>query len=65
MAETVTAEQMLQLMQQMQLQILNLQQQNQVLLGHLPTQQTSHAAPAYVPTPKKVKVPTPDIFDGK
>src|SRR5882762_8284576 len=65
MMEQVTTEQMLQLMQQMQQQILNLQQQNQVLLGHLPAQQTSHAAPAYAPTPKKVKVPTPDIFEGK
>jgi len=65
MTEQVTTKQMLQLMQQMQQQILNLQQQNQVLLGHLPTQSTGHAAPAYVPTPKKVKVPTPDIFDGK
>src|SRR5882762_5747545 len=65
MMEQVTTEQMLQLMQQMQQQILNLQQQNQVLLGHLPAQQTGHAAPAYIPTPKKVKVPTPDIFDGK
>src|SRR5882762_1761261 len=65
MTEQVTTEQMLQLMQQMQQQILNLQQQNQVLLGNLPAQQTGHAAPAYIPTPKKVKVPTPDVFDGK
>jgi len=63
--EQVTTEQMLQLMQQMQQQILNLQQQNQVLLGHLPAQSTGHTAPAYVLTPKKVKVPTPDIFDRK
>src|SRR5882762_3332320 len=61
MTEQVTTE----LMQQMQQQILNLQQQNQTLLGHLPAQQTSHVAPAYAPTPKKVKVPTPDVFDGK
>ena len=47
MMEPITTEQMLQLMQQMQLQILNLQQQNQALLGHLPTQQTSHVAPTY------------------
>jgi len=65
MTEQVTTEQMLQLMQQMQQQILNLQQQNQVLLRHLPAQQTSHVAPAYAATPKKVKVPTPDVFDGK
>src|SRR5882762_1800768 len=65
MMEQVTTEQMLLLMQQMQQQILNLQQQNQTLLGHLPAQQTSHMAPAYVPTPKKVKVPMPDVFDGK
>src|SRR5882762_2334741 len=65
MTEQITTEQMLQLMQQMQQQILNLQQQNQTLLRHLPAQQTGHVAPAYVPTPKKVKVPTPDIFDGK
>jgi len=65
MTEQITTEQMLQLMQQMQQQILNLQQQNQMLLGHLPTQQTSHVAPAYVLAPKKVKVPTPDVFDGK
>src|SRR5882762_2253460 len=65
MMEQVTTEQMLQLMQQMQQQILNLQQQNQVLLGHLPAQQTGHVAPMYTATPKKVKVPTPDVFDGK
>src|SRR5882762_9889999 len=65
MTEPITTEQMLQLMQQMQQQIMNLQQQNQMLLGHLPAQQTGHAAPTYVPTPKKVKVPTPDVFDGK
>src|SRR5882762_10234993 len=65
MTEQVTTEQMLQLMQQMQQQILNLQQQNQILLGHLLTQQTGPAAPVYATTPKKVKVPTPDVFDGK
>src|SRR5882762_4956844 len=65
MTEPVTTEQMLQLMQQMQQQILNLQQQNQVLLGHLPAQSTGHVAPAYIPTPRKVKFPTPNIFDGK
>src|SRR5882762_2732499 len=65
MTEQITTEQMLQLMQQMQQQILNLQQQNQTLLRNLPVHQTSHTAPAYVPTPKKVKVPTPDVFDGK
>src|SRR5882762_748583 len=63
--EQVTTKQMLQLMQQMQQQILNLQQQNQILLSNLPTQQTGHVAPAYAPTPKKVKVPTPDVFEGK
>src|SRR5882762_2192302 len=52
MMEQITTEQMLQLMQQMQQQILNLQQQNQTLLGHLPAQQTGNAAPAYVPTSK-------------
>src|SRR5882762_6581409 len=65
MTEQVSTEQMLQLMQQMQQQILNLQQQNQVLLGNLPAQANGHVAPANVLTPKKVKVPTPDIFDGK
>ena len=25
----------------------------------------THMAPAYTPTPKKVKVPTPDIFNRK
>ena len=65
MTEQVTTKQMLQLMQQMQQQILNLQQQNLTLLGHLPAQQTGHVAPTYALTPKKVKVPTPDIFDGK
>src|SRR5882762_7859522 len=65
MTEQVSTEQMLQLMQQMQQQILNLQQQNQILLGNLPAQTTGHTAPAYALTPKKVKVPTPDIFDGK
>ena len=55
MVEQVSTEQMLQLMQQMQQQILNLQQQNQVLLGHLPAQSTGHMAPTYVLTPKKVK----------
>ena len=63
-AEPITTAQMLQMMLQMQLQILNLQQQK-ALLGHLPAQQTGHMAPTYVLTPKKVKVPTPDIFDGK
>src|SRR5882762_5519040 len=47
MMEQVTTEQMLQLMQQMQQQILNLQQQNQVLLRHLPTQSTDRVAPAH------------------
>src|SRR5882762_3229565 len=65
MTEQVSTEQMLQLMQQMQQQILNLQQQNQILLGNLPAQATGHVAPAYALTHKKVKVPTPNIFDGK
>jgi len=56
---------MLQLMQQMQLQILNLQQQNQALLNHMPTQNVAPMAPVTTLTPKKVKVPTPDVFDGK
>jgi len=52
MMEPITTEQMLQLMQQMQLQILNLQQQNQALLRHLPAQQTGHVAP-YMSQPLK------------
>ena len=44
MMEPVTTKQMLQIMQQMQLQILNLQQQNQTLLRHLPAQQIGHVA---------------------
>jgi len=58
MMEQITTE-------QMQQQILNLQQPNQTLLGHLPAQQTGPTSPAYVLTPKKVKVPTPDVFDRK